>query len=154
MRAALNAQICAGLKARMVLYQYDFCDASACDGYKLSPKGVLRLADLARMLPATNFQPIMIEASFQNPQLDARRRNFVLQTLNQLNVPVPEQLVVVGTPDARGMSGSDALLLNSNLYYDTHARGSQLPTTSATYNGTNGGTGTGGAGITGTSQSQ
>jgi hypothetical protein len=139
----------------MVLYQYDFCDPTACDGYKLSPKGVARLADLARMLPASNFHPIIIEASFQNPQLDAHRRYFVLQTLGQMNVPVPEQLVVVGKPEsANGLSGSEALILNHNLYRDTAAGGAQLPTTNATYNSANGGTGTGGLGATSGGQAQ
>jgi hypothetical protein len=145
----VNAQLCAGLQARMVLYQYDFCDAGACDGYKLSVKGVARLADIARMLPATNFHPITIEASFQNPQLDARRREFVMQTLGQLNVPVPEQLVVVASLQERGLNGTDSIILTRNLYRATTTGGAQQPTTTATYNGANGGTGTGGATATG-----
>jgi hypothetical protein len=102
------------------------------------------------MLPASNFHPITIEASFQNPQLDARRRDFVLQTLAQLNVPVPDQLIVVGTPNARALDGGEALILNHGLYRATAAGGAQLPTTNATYNGANGGTGTGGATATAT----
>jgi hypothetical protein len=153
-RSAVCAQICTGLQARMVLYQYDFCDPTACDGYKLSVKGVTRLAELARMLPASNFHPITIEASFQNPQLDARRRDYVLQTLGLLNVPVPDQLVVVGKPDAPGLNGQEALILNRNLDRDVRAGGSQLPTTNATYNSANGGTGTGGMGTTSGGQAQ
>jgi hypothetical protein len=151
-RAALNCQLCAGLKARMVLYQYDFCDAAACDGYKLSPKGVVRLAEIARMLPASSFSPITIEAAFQNPKLDAARRAYVLQTLNQLNLPVPEQLVVVGAPQAGpGVSGAEALIVNQNIYRDVKAGGSQLPTSNASYGQTNGGTGTGGNSAAGNS---
>jgi hypothetical protein len=142
------------MQARMVLYQYDFCDAGACDGYKLSVKGVARLADMARMLPATNFHPIMVEASFQNPQLDARRRVFVLQTLGQLNVPVPDQLVVVGTPQDRGICGEDALILTQNMYNDTRARGAQLSSPNATYGASSVGGGSSGGGSSGNGQSQ
>jgi hypothetical protein len=149
--AAMKAQVCAGLQARMVLYQYDFCDPTACDGYKLSSKGVARLADLARMIPASNFHPIMIEASFQNPQLDALRRSYVLQKLGQLNFPVPEQLVVVGTPQDRGICGEDGLILTQNMYNDVRARGAQLSTPSATYGGS---TGSGGGGASTSGQTQ
>jgi hypothetical protein len=122
----------------MVLYQYDFCDASACDGYKLSPKGVARLTDIARMLPTTNFHPITIEASLQNAQLDAARRAYVLRTLSHLNLPVPEQLVVVGTPQTPGLNGTEALILHANLLRDTKAGGSQLSPVNSAAGGSGG----------------
>ena len=50
------------MAARLVLYHYDFIDPTACDGYKLSPKGYERLEDIARMFPAFVFQPVVIES--------------------------------------------------------------------------------------------
>jgi hypothetical protein len=132
-RAAACAQICSGTKARMVLYQYDFCDAAACDGYKLSVKGLARLADIARMLPATDFHPITIEASFQNPQLDARRRAYVLLVLNQLNIPVPEQVVVVGPPPTPGFNGQESLLLQLSVLRQLQNGGSSIAAGSGGY---------------------
>ena len=87
-----------GWQLASVLYHYDFCDETACDGFKLNAKGYERLQDIARMFPCSNFQPIIIETTPQNAKLDAARREYVWKLLVQLNVSVPDQLVVVGHP--------------------------------------------------------
>ena len=117
-RANLKVQICNGLAARFVLYEYDFCDAASCDGCKLSPKGYERLTDIARMYPASNFQPIVIEST-QDPTLDAARRDYVWKSLLQMDRPVPGQLVVVGHPRTPSLNGQEAAILHVNLLKQT-----------------------------------
>ena len=142
-RAAFKTQICNGLAGGFVLYEYDFCDAAACDNYKLSPKGYERLADIARMFPCMNFHPILIESTPHDAKLDAARREYVWKQLLQLNSPVPFQLVVVGHPRTPALRGDEADIIYKNLLKQTESSG-------AASTGGGGGAGvSGGAGASG-----
>jgi hypothetical protein len=121
LNAHLNAQICNGLAARMVLYHYDFCDAAGADAGQLNEHGMARLADIARMFPRSCFHPILIERSSCNAALDAARREYVVRMLGQMNASVPDALVVVGKPATPGLSGQEAVLLHKNLIEQTKA---------------------------------
>jgi hypothetical protein len=135
--AAVNAhmktQICNGLRARMVLYHYDFCDADGSAGYKLNEHGMMRLADMARMFPCSGFHPIVIERTSCNTPLDNSRREYVVKTLNQINASVPEQLVVVGRPEIPGLAGEEAIPIHRNLMKQTRSgpTGATAPTGAA-----------------------
>jgi hypothetical protein len=111
------------MAARLVLYQYDFCDAAACDGYKLSPKGFERLEEIARIFPCSDGQPILIESTPHDAKLDATRRDYVWRSLLQMNVPVPDHLVVVGHPRTPALNGQEAVILHLNLLKQVQSSG-------------------------------
>lgn len=113
--AAMKAQICNGVGARMVLYRYDFCDRDSADSAKLNEHGAARLRDLARMFAYSSFHPIVIEPTACNASLDAARREYVVKMLNQMNASVPDALVVVAQPETPALSGREAILLDARL---------------------------------------
>jgi hypothetical protein len=117
--AAMKAQIANGLGAQMVLYRYDFCDAAGPDRYKLNETGTARLADIAEMVPQLCYHPIVIERTRGNAALDAARRAYVVKTLGQMNSSIPEQLVVVGKPETRGLSGEESAIVHKNVLKQT-----------------------------------
>ena len=151
--AACKTQIRNGVAARLVLYQYDFCEPEACDGYKLSAKGYERLEDIARMFPAGNLQPIVIETTPENPKLDAARREHVWKALLQMNAAVPDHLVVVGHPRMPALNGQEALILHANLLKQTQSGGLLQGTAGGGASGgaSGGGSTSGGSGASGTS---
>lgn len=121
--AHMGTQILNGMAARMVLYQYDFCDGTADEAAKLNPHGYRRLCEIAAMLQYCSAYPVVIEYTPGNPALDAARRDHVLKALGELTVAVPEQGVIVGVPAVRGLSGEEAFTIHQNLLRDTESGG-------------------------------
>jgi hypothetical protein len=113
--AHMKTQICNGLRDRMVLYHYDFCDGCGPEGDQLNEHGMARLRDIARMFPCSCFQPIVIERTRCNPALDTARRANVVRALNHMNAAVPEYLVVVGKPETPSLGAKEALAIYKNL---------------------------------------
>lgn len=123
LEANLDAQRLNGDAARMVLYDYDFVP----DSDQLKWRGKQRLVKIARMLPE-NFLPVIIEPApgmrYDTPagplyvrrnrwdlspldkeqldgrldELDQARRATVLRELTKLPFPVPEERVIVVSP--------------------------------------------------------
>lgn len=113
-RASLSRNICNGIAAQMVLYQYDFCDAPAPEGARLNIHGQKRLYEIAQMLQCCPYPVLVERAVCTSPAragcLDAARLNearqeYVTKAFRQLGVPAH---VVVGEPAARGLRGEEA----------------------------------------------
>jgi hypothetical protein len=114
LRAHMNTQVCNGTKDRMVLYRYDFHEGILGPADKLNPHGQRRLTELARMLRCNIF-PLVIEPSLNDPALDTARRDHVLELLKDSTFECPEDWVVVRRPNAKGLSGEDAMQVYKNL---------------------------------------
>ncbi len=107
--AHVNTQIGNAMTARTVLYRYDFHDGILSDASRLNQLGRKRLKEMVWMLQ-NNVYPIVIEHTPEKPGLAAARRSHVLASLDRLNFPVPQDWVVVGDPEAYGLSGEEAFL--------------------------------------------
>lgn len=106
--ATMQAQAAKGEAALMVLHHFDFVP---CQG-ELNYRGRLQLQKIARRALQNPF-PIIIEASQQDPKLDAARYAAVVSEL--AFSPVPAERVVIGSSPARPMDGIDAELIHQNL---------------------------------------
>jgi hypothetical protein len=115
-RANQRAQISSGWAARLVLYQYDFCDG----GVTLNPSGQRRLKDLATGFECWSHHRLLIEATPERPQLAAARRNHVTKMLHDSGIPAH---VEVGTPTGFMPTGDEALLMNMNLLRQVRSGG-------------------------------
>jgi hypothetical protein len=115
-RAHQRAQISSGWAARLVLYQYDFCDG----GVTLNPSGQRRLKDLATGFDCWSHHRLLIEATPDRPQLAAARRNHVTKMLHDSGIPAH---VEVGTPTGFMPTGDEALLMNMNLLRQVRSGG-------------------------------
>ncbi len=111
----LRTQILSGMSARLVLYRYDFCDDLGENAAELNPHGRRRLEDIFRIAQDCELYPIVIEQTPDNPQLDAARKEHVMNLLQQWAFAVPEDSVVVGRPSALGLHGEEALKIHENL---------------------------------------
>jgi hypothetical protein len=113
----------------MVLYHYHFCGPDPHNAMKLNAVGIARLEELVRMVPCSHFHPIVIErttaacgdpdAARQACELDAARRAYVLNLLEEWHAALPDQLVVVGRPRTPGLRGEDALIIQDNWRQNT-----------------------------------
>lgn len=121
--AHANTQVTNGNAARMVFYDYDFVS----DGDQLNLRGQDKLTAIAARLP-TNFFPIIIERTPQNPGLDQARRLAILNQLSSGSFPVPAERVVIGRPIANGMRGIDGLLVEQNRLGNILSGGSLIGT--------------------------
>ncbi|MHC4178474.1 MAG: hypothetical protein ACYSWU_13265, partial [Planctomycetota bacterium] len=65
--------------------------------------------------------PIRIEPVPGRPALSTARRHYVLQRLQQSAFALPEEWVVVGRPDTRGLAGQEAVEIHTNLLEQTTA---------------------------------
>ena len=120
--AHVRTQISNGMAMRMVLYQYDFHDSTFNDPATLNPHGHKRLAEIAAMLQC-DIWPAVIEPAGGNPQLDAARRKQVLSSLHEWIESVPEEWVVVASPETRALDGEEALEIYDNLIQQTRMGG-------------------------------
>ena len=112
--AHVNTQIGNAMIARTVLYRYDFHDGILSDASRLNQYGRKRLKEMVWMLQ-NDVCPIVIEHTPEKPGLAAARRSHVLASLDRLNFPVPEEWVVVGDPEAYGLSGEEAILIHQKM---------------------------------------
>lgn len=101
--ALFGTQVANGVAAQMVLYRYDFVPGRAM----LAPAGKRKLVRMAPVLAQTPFR-LIVEPSRSEPDLDDARRGNVIRTLAQLAYPLPDEQVVVASPPARGMNGTEA----------------------------------------------
>lgn len=106
--ALMHSQIAKGEASLMVLHHFDFVP---CQG-ELNYRGRLQLQKIVRRAVQNPF-PIIIEATRDDPHLDAARRAAVISELAFL--PIPEERVVIGLSPARAMDGLDAELVHQNL---------------------------------------
>jgi hypothetical protein len=118
-RANQRAQISSGVAARLVLYQYDFCDG----GVTLNPSGQRRLKDLATGFDCWSHHRLLIEATPERPQLAVARRNHVTKMLHDSGIPAQ---VEVGTPTGFMPMGDEALLMNINLLRQVRSGGGSV----------------------------
>jgi len=116
-RATWKTQVCRGLAAQMVLYRYDFCPASAPDCAQLNTHGRRRFQEISSMMRCCGFSCVLIETS-GDANMDAARRNHVLKLFAETGFPVPEEWVVVGTANAPGLRGEEAILIDKNVLGD------------------------------------
>jgi len=116
--AGIKAQIENGMAAQMVLYRYDFESDAAGEGLKLNDRGHKQLVKIARMLQC-NPCPLIIEATDENRELAAMRRDYVLAALRQLSCDIPDELVVVADSPVVGLDGEEALLIHGNMLRGT-----------------------------------
>ena len=120
--APIKAQICSAMAARLVLYHYDFCDPTACDGYKLSPKGYERLEDIARLFPLSN-------SAGRHRDHAARAEARCRAAGVRLEVAVADERARAGparggrAPRTPALNGQEALELHLNLLQQTKAGG-------------------------------
>ena len=119
-RAHANRQILGGLAGQMVLYRYDFHDEVLPHGAMLNDHGHRRLENMAVMLQ-NGLYPLVIEPAVNNPQLDARRRQNVLDALKNPTFEVPESWVILARPAGTGLSGVEAAEVYKNLLEHTRS---------------------------------
>ena len=113
--AHMKTQVCNGLLASMVLYQYDFCDVASCDAFKLNPHGEKRLLELSDRMLSCNLHPLVIERTLGNPRIDQSRRDYILKLLREAEIAIPDEWIVIGAPATRGMSGERALKVKERM---------------------------------------
>ncbi|MCU0978844.1 MAG: hypothetical protein MUF25_06715, partial [Pirellulaceae bacterium] len=119
LRAHQRAQISSGYAARLVLYQYDFCDG----GVTLNQQGQRRLKDLVTGFDCWAHQRLLIEATPDRPQLAAARQKHVTKMLHDSGIPAQ---VEVGVPTGFMPMGDEALLMNMNLLRQVRTGGGSI----------------------------
>lgn len=115
-QATMQAQIAKGEAALMVLHHFDFVP---CEG-RLSVRGRMQLRKIAERAAHNPF-PIIIEASREDPALDAARHAAVLAELAWFPCPVAADRVFIGPSLTRGLDGLDAELIHQNLLNQTRS---------------------------------
>jgi hypothetical protein len=144
-----RTQVSNGEAARMVLYNFDFCDG----GDTLNVRGKDKLAQIAAMM-CRNPYPLVIERTPYDIRLGEARRVAVLNELAQCGLPIPRERVVVAAPIANGLNSLEAPIIGSNLLRQTTQQGATfgMGITGGFSTGglSGGGTGGGGAGVGGT----
>jgi hypothetical protein len=123
-KAHMNMQIANAKAASAMLYEYDFCDTPA-NADKLNAHGFKRLEEIARGMQGCCPQTLVIERTAGNRALDAARRQYVLKVLDQLDALLPEDLVVIGDAETRGLNGADALKIQEGLMEQTERGGAK-----------------------------
>jgi hypothetical protein len=106
----MQAQIAKGEAALMVLHQFDFVPCKD----RLSVRGRMQLRKIAERAAQNPF-PIIIEARWEDPALDAARHTAVVAELSWLPCPVPAERVFIGPSLTRGLDGLDAEIIHQNL---------------------------------------
>lgn len=113
-------QIMGGLAGQMVLYRYDFHDEVLPDAARLNDHGQRRLEKMSALLQ-NGLYPVVIERAVANPELDAQRRQNVLDALKNPLFEVPEPWVVLGRPAEAGFSAVEAAEVYKNLLQHTRS---------------------------------
>jgi hypothetical protein len=86
-----------------VVFHYEWL----AGGDHLGPDGRRHLERIAK-LPETGLSPIIIESS-DDPALDETRRKALVQVLAKLGAPDGDQRVIIGSPEAEGLYGPEAV---------------------------------------------
>jgi hypothetical protein len=127
--AVMNAQIVAGKREQMVLYEYDF--EQQVDGSptaKVKATSLPHLERVAVMMLQTG-APLLIERT-GNIGLDNRRRTLVVQQLATIGLTTNPSSVISGHPLAPGQSGVEAEIQFRSRTIQA-IRGSQAPASSS-----------------------
>lgn len=125
----MNAQIVAGKREQMVLYEYDF--EQQVDGSptaKVKATSLPHLERVAVMMLQTG-APLLIERT-GNIGLDNRRRTLVVQQLATIGLTTNPSSVISGHPLAPGQSGVEAEIQFRSRTIQA-IRGSQAPASSS-----------------------
>ncbi len=117
-----QTQVTNGVAARMTLYDFDF----VCGGSQLNYRGSDRLRQIACMMPHNEF-PVVIQPTPFAPGLAEARRQAVINELTTI-APLPPERVVVSTPSAVPLQGTQAMLIYGTLLTQTRSAGA-LPKT-------------------------
>ena len=136
--AHMQTQAWNGLADQTVLYRYDFVNEQGRDRARLNPRGQQQLKKFANVQRTTGL-PLVIEQTLESPGLDDARRQSVLAALGQLGAPVIPELVVVGKPNAFGVSAEEGELIYPNQLLQTQERGRQRISTGSIGGGSGGG---------------
>jgi hypothetical protein len=67
--------------------------------------------------------PLTIEPSIENTNLDVARREFVLDALARLGMPLNPEMVIVDKPRAFGLSGEESEVIYPNQILQTQDGG-------------------------------
>ena len=94
-----------GEASDFVIYRNEFVDNSS----ELSPYGRDHVMEIAARMPSTPF-PVIVQRSLNNadPELDANRRNLVVQVLTDLGAGDAAQRTVVSQPYSDGINSLEA----------------------------------------------
>lgn len=135
--------------AKFIVYMHEFetnkaqPDGSNIGGYRLNAYGEDHLKQIAANLKKGAMFPVVVERSQTsvkpgteyhypihfNDQLDAQRRQVVVQSLLVLGVPNAEEVVVVAPSFAEGVTASEAArAYNRSLYGTNGAFGGNMGT--------------------------
>jgi hypothetical protein len=115
-----QAQVVQAEAALMTLYQYDFVPGTN----QLTSRGRDQVKKISEHL-ARSFYPLFIERSPQAPELDAGRAVAVLTELDRAGFAIPPQRIIIGTPIAFGLEGTQAVIHYTNLLGQTQAGGAK-----------------------------
>ena len=101
-----------GEASDFIFYDHEFVG----DTDQLTPAGKKHLLQVGLRLEHVPF-PVIVEQSENNgrPRLDAQRRVAIVQRLNQIGVPAPDQRVVIAPAIAEGLSAIEG----ESAYYTT-----------------------------------
>jgi hypothetical protein len=111
-------QVANGTAARMVLYDYDFVPGTG----QLSQRGRDQVAKMSGLL-ATTPMPLVVERTPATPGLAEARRYAVLAELASGPYPVGSERVVIGTSQATGLRGVEAVIIDRTLRTRTASAG-------------------------------
>jgi hypothetical protein len=92
-----------------VFYRHEFF----MDGKELGPYGQYHLRLVANRIHTVPF-PILVQA-MPDPKLNEARRQTVILGLKRIGLDDIDQRVIVGFPEAEGMSGEEAERVNASL---------------------------------------
>jgi hypothetical protein len=104
-----RAEVANGEAARMTFYHYDFVDGTS----NLNLRGADKMQEIRAMLP-TNFAPVVVERTPDQPKLAEARRAMLVAELSRDDFPVPAQRVVIGKPVPIGRTGGEAAIISLN----------------------------------------
>ncbi len=113
--AHITKQVVNAAAARMVLYRYDFHEGILGDATTLNPHGRRRLRTVARLAQCCEQCPVIIEPSDGHPEIDAARRQHVIEALAAMDCPVAGDRIVIRVPRSAGLRGVEALAIGEAL---------------------------------------
>jgi len=114
-----RTEVANGAAAGLVLNHYDFIGETT----EMNYRGQDKLAAIAAKLP-TCFAPLIIERTPWAPEIAEARRLAIVNKLAEGPFPVPAERVVVEPAVARGISGIEAFIVNTNRINSLQERGS------------------------------
>lgn len=115
-----QAQVSQADYSRMMVRDYDFC----IGGAELNARGKDLLIRKAACLTQGSV-PFIVEYLPYAPALAEARRQVVLNFLGANGVNASPEMVVIGSPQGRPISGEEAILIHQNLLQQTQSAGTR-----------------------------